>query len=65
MGSAQKFIANNRAPRVQIEYDVELAEQRHPELRLVADNHATRCWMYHDADGNVRARPLNADGPRT
>jgi type VI secretion system protein ImpB len=24
MGSAQKFIANNRAPRVQIEYDVEL-----------------------------------------
>ena len=24
MGSSQKFIANNRAPRVQIEYDVEL-----------------------------------------
>ena len=24
MGSAQKFIANNRAPRVQIEYDVEV-----------------------------------------
>jgi type VI secretion system protein ImpB len=24
MGSSQKFIARNRAPRVQIEYDVEL-----------------------------------------
>jgi len=36
MGSAQKFIANNRAPRVQIEYDVELyGSQKKVQLPFV------------------------------
>ena len=48
-----------------VEYRVELAEQQHPELREVASGHAARCWIYHDADGELRDRPLDADGPRT
>ena len=50
------------APRctARIEFDNELATERHPELRLVSESHAVRCWLYHDADGAVRERPLNA-----
>ena len=50
------------APRCtsRVEFDVELAEQRHPELRELDADHAVRCWMYHDADGRPRERPLNA-----
>jgi len=50
------------APRctARIEHDVELATQRHPELSPVAEAHAVRCWIYHEADGTRRERPLNA-----
>jgi oligopeptide/dipeptide ABC transporter ATP-binding protein len=49
------------APRctARIEYEVELARQRHPELRALDGDHAVRCWIYHDADGTPRQRPLN------
>ena len=47
-----------------VEYGVELAEQRHPELRAVGAAHAARCWIYHEADGALRDRPLDAHGPR-
>jgi peptide/nickel transport system ATP-binding protein len=54
------------APRclARVEYDVELATERHPELLPVDDNHAVRCWMYHEADGSLRRPPLNAGPPR-
>jgi peptide/nickel transport system ATP-binding protein len=50
------------APRctARIEHDVELATQRHPELSPVEEGHAVRCWIYHEADGTRRERPLNA-----
>jgi peptide/nickel transport system ATP-binding protein len=50
------------APRctARIAYDVELASERHPDLRPVDDGHAVRCWIYHEADGSPRSRPLNA-----
>ena len=50
------------APRctARVEHEVELAEQRHPELQPVDAEHAVRCWIYHDADGSLRERPLNA-----
>ena len=48
-----------------IAYDVELAEQQHPALLPVGTGHAARCWIYHDADGNLLDRPLDADGPRS
>ncbi len=54
------------APRcgARVEFDVELATERHPQLLPVDDNHSVRCWMYHDADGSLRRPPLNAGPPR-
>jgi peptide/nickel transport system ATP-binding protein len=43
-----------------VEYRVELASERHPELLAIAGGHAVRCWMYHDADGTVLVPPLDA-----
>jgi len=42
-----------------VEHEVELAEQKHPELRPVGDAHEVRCWIYHEADGTPRDRPLD------
>ena len=43
------------APRclTRIEKDVTLATELHPELRPVAPGHDVRCWVYHDAEGNL------------
>ena len=43
-----------------VAHDVPFALERHPELLPVADGHAVRCWMYHDADGSLRPEPLDA-----
>jgi oligopeptide/dipeptide ABC transporter ATP-binding protein len=50
--------------RSRVEFEVELATERHPELLPVDENHSVRCWMYHDADGSLRRPPLNARAPR-
>ena len=34
-----------------------LAEQLHPELRDVAEDHRVRCWLYHHEDGRSRRDP--------
>jgi len=46
--------------RARIEHHVELATEVHPELRPIGQPHSVRCWIYHEADGSPRARPLNA-----
>jgi peptide/nickel transport system ATP-binding protein len=43
-----------------VEHNVELATERHPELRAVDERHSVRCWIYHEADGSVRRPPLDA-----
>jgi len=50
------------APRctARIEFNVDLATEHHPALLPVGEGHAARCWMYHDADGTLRERSLNA-----
>jgi peptide/nickel transport system ATP-binding protein len=55
------------APRCgsRVEFEVTLATERHPELLPVDENHSVRCWMYHDADGNLRQPALNAGPPRS
>jgi oligopeptide/dipeptide ABC transporter ATP-binding protein len=47
------------APRclTRIEESVDLALDVHPELRPVRPGHDVRCWLYHDAAGNLRERP--------
>ncbi|MGH2446460.1 MAG: ABC transporter ATP-binding protein [Candidatus Limnocylindria bacterium] len=42
-----------------VEYDVELATERHPDLLPVDEGHSVRCWMYHEADGSLRQPALN------
>ncbi len=53
------------APRctARIEFHNDLANELHPELLPVGEAHAARCWLYHDADGTLRERPLNAPEP--
>ncbi|HET7167661.1 MAG TPA: ABC transporter ATP-binding protein [Candidatus Limnocylindrales bacterium] len=43
------------APRclTRIERDVRLATEVHPELLPIGPGHDVRCWVYHDAAGNV------------
>jgi oligopeptide/dipeptide ABC transporter ATP-binding protein len=43
------------APRclTRIEQDVRLATELHPELRPLRPGHDVRCWVYHDAAGNL------------
>jgi oligopeptide/dipeptide ABC transporter ATP-binding protein len=43
------------APRclTRIEQDVALSTELHPELLPVAAGHDVRCWVYHDAAGNL------------
>jgi oligopeptide/dipeptide ABC transporter ATP-binding protein len=47
------------APRclARIEEDVAIATEVHPELLPVREGHEVRCWLYHDAAGNVMPRP--------
>jgi oligopeptide/dipeptide ABC transporter ATP-binding protein len=47
------------APRclVRIEENVVLAETNHPQLRPIGQDHDVRCWLYHDLEGNLLARP--------
>jgi len=49
------------APRctARVAHEVPMAVERHPELLPLADRHAVRCWMYHDADGSLRPTPLD------
>jgi oligopeptide/dipeptide ABC transporter ATP-binding protein len=46
------------APRclTRIEEDVTLATEVHPELLPLASGHDVRCWVYHDAAGNLMPR---------
>ena len=53
------------APRclTRIEEEVTLATEVHPELRPVTPGHDVRCWLYHDASGNVMPQAArSADG---
>jgi oligopeptide/dipeptide ABC transporter ATP-binding protein len=47
------------APRclVRIQENVELAAEHHPYLRPIGPGHEVRCWLYHDAEGNLLPRP--------
>jgi len=47
------------APRctTRVALDVAEADELHPELRPVADDHAVRCWVYHDPQGQPRRVP--------
>jgi oligopeptide/dipeptide ABC transporter ATP-binding protein len=47
------------APRcgARIEHGNVLAERSHPELRLTAEGHLVRCWLYHHEDGSPRPDP--------
>jgi oligopeptide/dipeptide ABC transporter ATP-binding protein len=46
------------APRclVRVEENVEQAWESHPELRPIGPGHDVRCWLYHDAEGNLLPR---------
>jgi oligopeptide/dipeptide ABC transporter ATP-binding protein len=46
------------APRclTRIEENVSLATEVHPELRPLTPGHDVRCWLYHDAAGNLMPR---------
>jgi hypothetical protein len=39
---------------------VTLATEVHPDLLPVSPDHEVRCWLYHDAAGNVMPRPETA-----
>jgi oligopeptide/dipeptide ABC transporter ATP-binding protein len=47
------------APRclARIEEGIDNAFEDHPALLPVASGHEVRCWIYHDAAGEVRPRP--------
>jgi oligopeptide/dipeptide ABC transporter ATP-binding protein len=53
------------APRctARIEFHNDLATKQHPELAPVRADHDVRCWLYHEADGSLRERPLNSLKP--
>ena len=53
------------APRclARIEEGIDNAFEEHPTLLPVQPGHAVRCWIYHDAAGELRARvPVAATG---
>jgi peptide/nickel transport system ATP-binding protein len=52
------------APRclTRIDEDVTLATEVHPELLPVTTGHEVRCWVYHDAAGNLMPRDEPAIG---
>jgi peptide/nickel transport system ATP-binding protein len=47
------------APRclTRLKENVVLATELHPQLRPIGAGHGVRCWVYHDPDGNLLARP--------
>jgi peptide/nickel transport system ATP-binding protein len=47
------------APRcvARVEEDVAIATEVHPRLLPVREGHEVRCWLYHDAAGNLMTRP--------
>ena len=47
------------APRctTRVQENVELAVERHPDLRPIRPDHEVRCWLYHDVEGNLLPRP--------
>ena len=55
------------APRclTRIDEDVRLATEVHPELLPVVAGHDVRCWVYHDAAGNLMPREEPALGAGT
>jgi oligopeptide/dipeptide ABC transporter ATP-binding protein len=46
------------APRcmVRVEEDLAISLEVHPELRSLAPGHDVRCWLYHDARGELMPR---------
>jgi oligopeptide/dipeptide ABC transporter ATP-binding protein len=38
-------------------YDVKLSNELHPELRPLTPDHRVRCWLYHDAHGDLLPGP--------
>ncbi len=52
------------APRctTRVRLSVQEAEEQHPELLPVTDEHAVRCWVYHDPSGAVRTVEEPNDG---
>jgi oligopeptide/dipeptide ABC transporter ATP-binding protein len=54
------------APRclTRIEEDVTLATELHPKLLPVGPGHDVRCWVYHDAAGNLMPRDDTAGAGR-
>src|SRR3954451_13064823 len=55
------------APRclARVEADLTISEERHPELRAVGSGHDVRCWLYHDASGELIPEELRAPIART
>ncbi len=49
------------APRcaTRVEHDVSLATDTHPRLLPIAEGHEARCWLYHDATGELLDPPLD------
>jgi oligopeptide/dipeptide ABC transporter ATP-binding protein len=47
------------APRclARVEEEVAMATEVHPALLPVETGHEVRCWLYHDAAGNLMPRP--------
>ena len=47
------------APRclVRVEEDLAISLEVHPELRSLVPGHDVRCWLYHDARGELMPRP--------
>src|SRR5262245_38005076 len=43
------------APRclARVEANLAICEEQHPELRATGTGHDVRCWLYHDASGNL------------
>ncbi len=52
------------APRcaARVSEDLAIATDVHPALRGVGQGHEVRCWLYHDAAGNLMARAAKAVG---
>jgi hypothetical protein len=40
-----------------VEEEVAMATEVHPALLPVETGHEVRCWLYHDAAGNLMPRP--------
>ena len=43
--------------RARVEFEVQEAEAKHPELRELDGGHLVRCFLYHDSEGRPRPAP--------